>query len=257
MESGAAGVPGPSPLSPDMNQPLTDPERLFFGTRILPCPYIQGRMERKVVTHLSGPDAGDLYEWLSEAGFRRSHGVAYRPACPRCDACVPVRIPVTDFRLTRSFRRVINRNADLTFLDMDAAATEEQYRLFEAYQRTRHGGGEMSSMSFEDYREMVEESPVASRVVEYRDSDGALVAVMLMDRLRDSLSAVYSFFDARLERRSLGTYMILSMVGHARELGLSMVYLGYWIEGSEKMDYKARFRPLEVMGSRGWRILEA
>ncbi len=236
-----------------MNHPLAHPEHRFFGTRPLPCPYLEGRRERKVVTHLSGPDAADLYEWLSASGFRRSQGIAYRPACRGCDACVPVRISVPDFRMTASFRRVSNRNADLTSVDTDAMATEEQYGLFSAYQAGRHGGGEMADMSFEEYRSMTEDSPVPSRTVEYRDPRGRLVAVMLMDRLRESLSAVYGFFDPELRRRSLGTHMILSTVGTAGSLGLSHVYLGYWIDGSEKMAYKARFRPLEVMGPGGWR----
>lgn len=242
-----------TPAHRTMNQPLVHPERRFFGTRSLPCPYLEGRRERKVVTHLSGPDAEDLYERLSASGFRRSQGIAYRPACRGCDACVPVRIAVRDFRMTASFRRVWNRNADLAPADMEAMATEEQYGLFSAYQAGRHGDGEMADMSFDEYRAMTEDSPVSSRTVEYRDAEGRLVAVMLMDRLRESLSAVYSFFDPELRRRSLGTHMILAMIGTAGGLGLSHVYLGYWIDGSEKMAYKARFRPLEVMGPGGWR----
>lgn len=240
-----------------MNQSLIHPEHLFFGTRALPCPYLDGRRERKVVTHLSGPNADDDYEWLSAAGFRRGHDIAYRPACPACDACVPVRIVVQELHLTESLRRVARRNSDLTSAEMDPVATAEQYRLFMAYQNGRHGGGEMSDMSIDGYCEMVEASPVTSRIVEYRDATGALVAVMLFDRLRESLSAVYSFFEPALARRSLGTHMIVDLAGRARGLGLSFVYLGYWIDGSEKMDYKIRFRPVEVMGRRRWRRLGA
>ena len=238
-----------------MNQSLIRPDRFFFGTRSLPCPYLDGKTERKVVTELSGPDAEGLYERLSRAGFRRSHGLAYRPACPACTACVPVRIAASDFQNTRSFRRVEKINDDLTTEDTDALATVEQYRLFSAYQHIRHEGGDMSGMAFNDYRSMVEETPVKTRTVEFRDTEGSLVAVMLMDRMEDSLSAVYSFFDGRETRRSLGTYMILWMVRRARELGLPYVYLGYWIDGSEKMAYKARFQPLEALGPDGWTVL--
>lgn len=238
-----------------MNQPLARPSRYFFGTRLLPCPYLEGRTERKVVTELAGPDAEEAYERLSRAGFRRSYELAYRPACPGCDACVPVRIVVREFEAARSQRRVLRENADVTAADLEAVATAEQYRLFSLYQRTRHGGGEMSAMSFEEYRAMIERSPVTSRAVEFRNPDGALAGVMLMDRLRDALSAVYSFFDPG--GRSMGTFMILWMVRRAHELGLSFVYLGYWIEGLEKMAYKARFRPLEALRDDGWKVLDS
>lgn len=237
-----------------MNQQLIRPDRFFFGTRSLPCPYIKGQTERKVVTDLSGDNAEELYERLSRAGFRRSHNLAYRPACPTCNACIPVRIAARDFEMTKSFRRVMTANADLTADDTDAIATVEQYRLFSAYQQARHEGGDMSGMAFNDYRAMVEDTPVTSRTVELRDPDGTLVAVMLMDRMEDSLSAVYSFFDGSMARRSLGTFMILWMVEYARTLGLPYVYLGYWIDGSDKMAYKARFQPLEVLGDDGWTV---
>ena len=235
-----------------MNHQLIRPDRFFFGTRSLPCPYLDGQIERKVVTELSGPNAEGLYERLSRAGFRRSHNLAYRPACPSCNACVPVRIAATDFEMTKSFRRVMGANADLSADDIDANATVEQFRLFSSYQRARHEGGDMSGMAFNDYRSMVEDTPVTSRSVEFRDDKGTLLAVMLMDRMEDSLSAVYSFFDGGQARRSLGTYMILWMVQRARAFGLPYVYLGYWIDGSKKMAYKARFHPLEALGADGW-----
>jgi arginyl-tRNA--protein-N-Asp/Glu arginylyltransferase len=237
-----------------MNQQLIRPDRFFFGTRSLPCPYIEGQTERKVATDLTGHNAEELYERLSRAGFRRSHNLAYRPACPTCNACIPVRIVAGEFEMTKSFRRVMAANADLTADDTDAIATVEQYRLFSAYQRVRHEGGDMSGMAFDDYREMVENTPVTSRTVEFRDGDGALVAVMLMDRMTDSLSAVYSFFDGSLARRSLGTYMILWMVEYARTLALPYVYLGFWIDASDKMAYKARFQPLEALSDGGWTV---
>ena len=237
-----------------MNQQLIRPDRFFFGTRSLPCPYIEGQIERKVVTDLTGHNAEELYQRLSRAGFRRSHNLAYRPACPTCNACIPVRIVAGEFEMTKSFRRVMAANADLTADDTDAIATVEQYRLFSAYQRVRHEGGDMSGMAFNDYRAMVEDTPVTSRTVEFRDGDGALVAVMLMDRMTDSLSAVYSFFDGSLARRSLGTYMILWMVEYARTLALPYVYLGFWIDASDKMAYKARFQPLEALNDGGWTV---
>ena len=235
---------------------LRRPDRFFFGTRGLPCPYLPDRTERKVVTDLAGPDAADLYERLSRAGFRRSHSLAYRPACPGCDACVPVRIPVADFAPTTSLARVAKINAKLAANDSPAHATIDQFRLFSRYQRSRHAGGEMSGMTYDDYRAMVEETPVDSRMIEYRNADGALVAAMLADRLADSLSAVYSFFDPALSRRSLGIFMVLWLIERARAEGLPYVYLGYWIADSRKMSYKTRFHPIEGLGPKGWMALD-
>src|SRR5262245_38564708 len=197
-------------------QQLRRPDRFFFGTRGLPCPYLPDRVERKVVTDLAGPDAVDLYERLSRAGFRRSHSLAYRPACPGCEACVPVRIPVAKFEASSSFARIAKANADIEAHDSPAHATIDQFRLFSRYQRSRHAGGEMSGMTYDDYRAMVEETPVDSHLIEYRRADGALIAAMLADRLADSLSAVYSFFEPAESRRSLGIYMVLWLIERAR-----------------------------------------
>lgn len=235
-----------------MDQPLEKPHRFFFGTRTMPCPYADGREERKVVTELSGPGASELYERLSRAGFRRSHGLAYRPACPSCAACVPVRIVVGDFAQGKSFRRVAKANEDLKVEDIGAFATVEQFRLFTRYQASRHGGGDMASMTFDDYRTMVEETPVNTCVYEYRTPEGELVAVMLADVLPDSTSAVYSFFDPDLIRRSLGTFMILSLIDISRAKSIPFVYLGYWIEDSDKMSYKSRFSPIEQLANGSW-----
>lgn len=238
-----------------MNRPLERPHRFFIGTRPLPCPYLSGRVERKVVTDLAVPDAARLYAKLSRAGFRRSHSLAYRPACPSCNACVPVRIVVDGFRTGRSFRRVLRMNSDLSVQDMAAQATAEQFDLFSRYQRTRHAGGDMSTMSFRDYQAMVEDSPIDTRIIEFRNPAGDLVAVMLADWQEDALSAVYSFFETGRESRSLGTHMVLWLVAAAREASLPYIYLGYWIEGSKKMAYKARFHPLQGLGPDGWTVI--
>ena len=239
-----------------MNRPAQlRPRSFFMGTRALPCPYIPGRVERKVVTDLANPDAMDLYDNLARAGFRRSHSLAYRPACPGCTACVPVRIRVNDFHWSRSFRRLIKRNAHLTVRDMAGHATIEQYYLFTRYQRSRHADGEMASMSFRDFHAMIEDSPIDTRIIEFRDPEDTLVAVMLADRQVDALSAVYSLFDPDLDKYSLGTYMILWLVQQAINQSLLHVYLGYWIKESPKMSYKARFRPLEALTPDGWQTL--
>ena len=239
-----------------MNRPIEfRPRRFFMGTRALPCPYIPGRIERKVVTDLANPDAIELYDNLARAGFRRSHSLAYRPACPGCTACVPVRIRVEDFHWSRSFRRLIKRNEHLTVRDMAGHATIEQYYLFTRYQRSRHSNGEMASMSFRDFHAMIEDSPIDTRIIEFRDAEETLVSVMLADRQVDALSAVYSLFDPDLDKYSLGTYMVLWLVQQAIDKGLPHVYLGYWIKESPKMSYKTRFRPLEALTPDGWQAL--
>ena len=228
-------------------------QNVFLGTRALPCPYIDGEIERKVITDLSVPGAGELYDRLSRAGFRRSHSIAYRPACPSCTACKPVRIRVKDFNWNKRFRRTDNQNTDLIAHEMVAHATKEQFDLFKQYQAGRHSGGEMETMDFREYRAMIEDSPVDSQVIEFRTSKGdTLVGFLLADRQSDALSAVYSAYDVNRPARSLGIYMVLWLLKQARKTRKPYVYLGYWVEGSRKMAYKADFRPIEVFGSDGW-----
>ncbi len=235
--------------------PLKRPH-FFFTTAPLPCPYLPGRLERKIVTELSGPDAEALHEALSRAGFRRSHSIAYTPACPGCNACVPVRIVADQFKPSRTMRKLMRANGDLLSREVPARATAEQYRLFSRYQDSRHSGGDMALMGFYDYRSMVEDSPIDTVMVEFRSADGTLRAACLTDRMNDGLSAVYSFFDPEISDRSLGTYIILWLIERANEMGLPYVYLGYWIAESRKMAYKKRFSPLEAFGPGGWRLLD-
>jgi arginine-tRNA-protein transferase len=229
----------------------------FFLTPGGPCPYLPGRVERKVFARLSGSLAQPLNEALTHSGFRRSQMIAYRPACEGCSACVSVRIVVKDFEPSRGQRRTIKRNSDLVRTEVPAEATREQFALLRTYLDSRHAGGGMSDMGLFDYVAMVEETPVSTHIVEYRkktggDEQGALMACALTDVLRDGLSMVYSFYHPGDIARSLGSSMILDHIEAARARGLDYVYLGYWIEGSEKMNYKARFKPLEALGQEGW-----
>src|SRR4051794_21062949 len=229
--------------------------QFFYTTAPLPCPYVAGRTERKVVTEITGPDADALHDRLSRAGFRRSHNIAYAPVCPACQACVPIRIPVDSFQPDRTLRRIAKANGGLEGFEVAARATAEQFQLFQRYQQTRHGGGDMASMSFYDYRAMVEDTPIETFVVEFRDQDDRMVCACLTDKLGDGLSAVYSFFTSGLDKRSLGTYAVLWLIEHARSLGLPYLYLGYWVPESRKMAYKARFKPSEVLVAGTWRML--
>lgn len=224
----------------------------FYTTAPLPCPYIDGRFERKLVTELSGPDGKALHEALSKAGFRRSHAIAYAPACPNCKACIPVRISVDGFSPDRTMRRLLKHSREIVFKRGPARATSEQYRLFAKYQDARHSGSDMALMGFYDYRSMVEDSPIDSFVVELRSAEGRLIGACLGDSLSDGLSAVYSFYETEDSRQSLGTRIVLWLIDEAKRLGLPYLYLGYWIEDSRKMAYKRRFQPLEAFGPSGW-----
>ncbi|MCC7274600.1 MAG: arginyltransferase [Alphaproteobacteria bacterium] len=239
-----------------MNRLAPQPLQHFYRTAALPCPYLEGRMERKVLTEISGPAAAALYNGLSRAGFRRSHHLAYRPACTGCNACIPVRVAVGTFIASRNLRRLARFSEELAAAEEPAVASGEQFRLFSRYQRSRHAESDMATMTFGDYRAMVEDSPIETRLVTLRDPAGRLYAACLADRLDDGFSAVYSFFDPDEARRSLGTVLVLRLVERALVLGLPYVYLGYWIAGSRKMAYKARFRPLEALGPGGWTAIE-
>jgi arginine-tRNA-protein transferase len=228
----------------------------FYLTAPSPCPYLPGRDERKVFTHLIGRRAVALNDSLTQSGFRRSQTIAYRPACEACRRCVSVRVKVADFVVSRALRRVAKRNGDLLGAPRASRATAEQYRLFSAYVGARHHDGGMADMGFADYQMMVEDSHVETQLLEYRAGEsGKLLACCLTDRLADGLSMVYSFYDPEPVSRSLGIFMILDHMARVRELGLEHLYLGYWVEGSPKMDYKARFLPQERLGMDGWSLV--
>jgi arginine-tRNA-protein transferase len=229
--------------------------QFFYTTAPLPCPYLAGRTERKVVTEIVGPGAEALHDRLSRAGFRRSHNIAYAPVCPSCQACVPIRVPVGSFQPGRTLRKIARVNAELEGYRVAARATSEQFQLFQRYQQVRHRDGDMASMSFYDYRAMVEDTPVETFIIEFRDPEDRLISACLTDRLGDGLSAVYSFFAPGMETRSLGTHAVLWLIERARAMGLPYVYLGYWVPESRKMAYKARFRPSEILVNGTWRML--
>jgi arginyl-tRNA--protein-N-Asp/Glu arginylyltransferase len=236
----------------------------FYLTAPSPCPYLAGKEERKVFTHLVGERAGELNNLLTHGGFRRSQSIAYRPACESCRACVSVRVVVEDFRPSRNMRRVVDRNCDITGEMRVPVPTSEQYSIFRGYLDARHRDGGMADMTVLDYAMMVEDSHVETRIIEYRQNadparrgTGRLLGVALTDLLGDGLSMVYSFFEPDVDGRSLGTLMILDHIARARNLGLPYVYLGYWVRGSKKMDYKGRFLPQERLMPDGWARVES
>jgi arginyl-tRNA--protein-N-Asp/Glu arginylyltransferase len=231
----------------------------FYITAPQPCPYLPGRLERKLFTHLTRDKPRFLVDNLLKGGFRRSQNIAYMPYCDACSACVPVRILVDEFAPRRSLKRIARANRDLVATRMQPAPSSEQYSLFRSYIDARHADGGMAEMSVLDYSLMVEDSVVETFVTEYRlkpdpngDGSSSLIAVSLCDRLSDGISMVYSFYDPEAARRGLGTYMILEHIAYAHRLGAPYLYLGYWIQGSPKMNYKKRFGPQEQLTGNGW-----
>lgn len=235
----------------------------FFLTAPSACPYLDGQFERKVFTHLVGEKAPEMNDILTQGGFRRSQNIAYRPACENCQSCVSVRILTGEFKPSKNLRRIRSFNNDLIGVERTSEPTSEQYSLFRRYLDARHGEGGMADMTVLDYAMMVEDSHVNTRIIEYRrrgvDSfitgkgEGPLIAVALSDIMADGYSMVYSFFDPEEEKRSLGSWIILDHITRAQSLGLPHVYLGYWVDGSRKMQYKTRFKPQEHLGPSGWK----
>ncbi|WP_226637626.1 arginyltransferase [Novosphingobium profundi] len=239
---------------------MTAPVRFprFFVTSPAPCPYLPGRSERKVFTELKGPHADSLNDALSRIGFRRSQTVAYRPSCIDCSACISVRVVASEFAASSSQKRALKANDDLVVTVCRPWSTSEQFELLQAYLAERHPEGGMTAMDEIDYADMVEHTPVTSYVVEYREpsedgvTPGRLVGACLTDRQCDGLSMIYSFYDPQSPRKGLGNYIILDHIRRSVEMGLGYVYLGYWVEGSARMQYKVRYRPLEKLGRAGW-----
>jgi arginine-tRNA-protein transferase len=225
----------------------------FFTTRPTVCPYLPNRMESKIVTKLQGDKANLLHNILSLSGFRRSMNMSYIPDCAECNSCVPIRIRVNDFKKSKSQRRVWNKNKDIYGTLRPAIATNEQYDLFFPYQDVRHNDSEMADMTFQDYQEMVDATPVDTCVFEFRDYyQNELKACILTDILFDGISAVYSFFDTTMSERSFGTYMILWIIEEALKNSIPYVYLGYWVPKSPKMDYKKFFSASEMFVDGMW-----
>ncbi len=237
-----------SPLPPSVN---------FFVTHPQPCPYLERKMERRLLVRCEEEtQVAEVHNYLTQQGFRRAQNTLYRPSCANCQACLPLRIRVNDFVPSKSQKRTLKRSDHLSARIVAPLATAELYQLFREYILVRHNDGSMADMTEKDFIEWLEDTVVQTVLTEFRDA-GELVAVCMNDVLKDGLSMVYSFFSPAQSRQSLGLFMILDQIRHASSLGLSYLYLGYWVPNSPKMAYKSRFSGLEIYTGNQWQPFRA
>lgn len=232
---------------------MSERVRLFLSTEH-PCGYLPARAARSLFIDPDYVLNPQRYESLLDQGFRRGGNHVYRPRCESCRACIPARVPVETFAPTRAQRRCTQRNADLK-LHIRKGITDDQFTLYQRYLRARHDGGGMNPEDKSGFHNFLNCGWGATEFWEF-SLENRLLACAVVDRVPQGLSAVYSFFDPDESARSLGTYAVLSQIRAAREQQLRFVYLGYWVPDSPKMDYKKNFRPLEVLGTKGWEALE-
>lgn len=230
----------------------------YYSTAQYPCSYLAGHLARSQVVAPTESIHAANYDLLIRHGFRRSGSFVYRPQCEACDACLSIRLPVADFQPNRSQKRAWTQHATLTCIVMEPAFFREHYELYQHYQKSRHAGGSMDVDDEAQYTDFLVRSNVRSSLVEFREPSvtrgaGELRMVSIIDHLKDGLSAVYTFFSPDLGQ-NLGAFNILWQIQQARDRGLAHLYLGYWIKDCQKMAYKARYEPYELLINGSWQL---
>jgi arginyl-tRNA--protein-N-Asp/Glu arginylyltransferase len=231
---------------------LTDLSNIkLYATKPHACSYLDDHEATTIFVDPEFGMTGEIYSELSEFGFRRSGSHVYRPKCQSCQACIPIRIPVGTFKPTRAQKRCLKRNSDLAIESLDSIDTDEHYTLYERYIAARHTDGDMYPANRNQYRDFLTSEWGITRYIEYR-LQGQLIGVAVADVLESGVSAIYTFFDPELSKRSLGVFNILFHIQWAHELNLPYVYLGYWIKKCQKMNYKVDYRPFQVLIQNSW-----
>lgn len=231
-------------------------ELQFYATSPYPCSYLEQHTARsQVATPVQLIDK-NVYSILIKQGFRRSGMFVYRPYCDQCHACLPTRVLTEQFTPNRSQRRAWKAHQHLIALVKPIAYSDEHFALYQQYQSTRHVGGGMDQDTSEQYTDFLLQSSIHTHLVEFREQNGQLSMVSIIDEVNDGLSSVYTFFDTSVPHAAFGTYNILWQIAQAKSLQLPYVYLGYWIKECHKMTYKSHYRPLEILHQRQWKPIE-
>ncbi len=223
---------------------------IFLLTKASICPYIASRIEKRLATDIS--NAKFLYDQLALSGFRRVENWMYRPSCDSCNECKAYRVRVDQFQFSKSFKRVLKKNAFIKTKIVSNKALEKYFRLFKNYQDHRHIGGSMSKMNFDDFKSMIEVSPISTKLIEFKNKNNVLIGIMLFDKQKDGLSAVYSFYNYKYFKQGLGNFMILKLIEITKNMNLKHAYLGYYIKNVDGMNYKKRFKPAEIYQNGKW-----
>ena len=239
-----------------MNKPTKIINNLNFQ-RSLPrqCPYIPSQKEYLLFTDLTNFVSKKTLEKLVSDGFRRSENIFYKPNCKNCKACISTRIILNHFLFTKKFKRILRKNQDLKFKIVKPKTNHDHYRLFKNYLKLRHSKGDMTDMTYLDFRTMLEISPVDTKIL-HLYKNNKFFGAMLYDIYENSYSANYSFYNPKFKSRSLGTFLILKLIEQAKIEKIKYLYLGYYIKECKKMSYKINFKPIEILKNKNWETFE-
>ena len=224
---------------------------IYMLTKATACPYISGNIEKRIATDITYNNT--IYEELSINGFRRVENWMYRPVCDNCSACKSYRVNLENFKLTKSLKRVLKKFENFSFKLINNKSTQEHFELFKKYQLDRHAGGSMSDMDENEFKSMIETSPIKTSLMEFRDKYNNLVGVVILDIDKNNLSAVYSFFNPKFNKFGLGNYMIIQCLLFGKDNQYDYLYLGYYIEEISSMSYKSRFKPGQIFNNNEWK----
>ena len=234
-----------------MNKLINKYNHNFYLSNTENCSYVDNKKERKIFTIMDNPNNADEYESLIKFGFRRSHNILYNQVCDSCNLCKSIRINCVNFNPSKSQKRVIKKNYGIYEKKLKARPSLKQFELFKKYLKFKHDKSEMNEMNYYDYKKMMEAPGIETKIYEYY-YEKKLVACVISDFLDDSISMVYSFYSEKILKNSIGKYMILDHLELAKNLNKNYLYLGYWVEGCNKMDYKSKFNSSEVLINNKW-----